>query len=769
MYLKLGNTYVKYENKVNNFNIVSEIVDSKISYEIPRLITSIDELDIWFGKDFSNRDYYVELLSSGITLYLYRPISEISYINENYINYESFEIKQFNNIEDLPTEGESNILYKVFEKDGIYIENNNKYNKYIWYISEYVNIQYLPQNSGENNSISILNRDTLKLNYVGYEGPEYSYPKYNGTDLVYDYEEIINSSSSEKDCLLNNYPDLEKINNQYETLSFNLKFDEDISNLSSNDGIAKYIILSDVNISSENLGKNVLIWFKDSSNIQPKIDSKYFYKEIFIDIKDKTIEDLIEEFINILIELGYKIIKKTLLEFSIYSFYKLKCSYFYNIPNFSMNDNFEITNNLLTGITKDDTRIEFISKLIGKDNKENIKVKIEELTEEDNYRITISKYDYSEVFEGNLTNNRIDFNINNNSKLIKCNLKLYYTENNETFNYLTGFRNKNLPIGEWELRRGDVENYDQNMYWRSLDIVFKNNEFPFDYFLVPNIHNYVVKLDNDYNYYKEYLNLLDYSKIINCQILIQNSDTKWDFEYVNDIPQSPKENIVYVIVQNDYKIYMAIIDGVFQETTDREIINEYKNDFIFNYTEDKENRLIYFYRPISVSGSIRPGYYLFLKSILVNDVYLSSSSSISYNSPIKNPYEDDKESIEVLLKKYKSNYLVYNNYMYYYKEYQNGKNYDTSIWMRFCLSKISRELEKNKWSYISYRTINEIISSIKSTLNNIKSNFSIIRDINISDYSVDFNKQLINLTIDTYISDLIKNNISIDITLNYNN
>ena len=61
MYIKLGKTAIKYVANTNDFMIVSELIDSGLSYESPVLVRSVNELDIWFTQDFEERDYLVEL------------------------------------------------------------------------------------------------------------------------------------------------------------------------------------------------------------------------------------------------------------------------------------------------------------------------------------------------------------------------------------------------------------------------------------------------------------------------------------------------------------------------------------------------------------------------------------------------------------------------------------------------------------------------------------------------------------------------------------
>lgn len=198
---------------------------------------------------------------------------------------------------------------------------------------------------------------------------------------------------------------------------------------------------------------------------------------------------------------------------------------------------------------------------------------------------------------------------------------------------------------------------------------------------------------------------------------------------------------------------------------DRKYINKNteKENYLFNYTNDKNNRLVYFYNGLSVKGNDRPGYYLFLRGLL-SGIYSITTDLALYNSPIKDPYKQEINNLD----RYKSNYLIDNGITYFYKNYLNGKDYITTVWMRFALGKISRELEKNKWNYLSERITGNLIGKIVSILEKVRDSFSIIRYINVTNIDFDYTNNRINLTIETGVSDLIENNISVDITINYN-
>ena len=106
--------------------------------------------------------------------------------------------------------------------------------------------------------------------------------------------------------------------------------------------------------------------------------------------------------------------------------------------------------------------------------------------------------------------------------------------------------------------------------------------------------------------------------------------------------------------------------------------------------------------------------------------------------------------------------------MYYYKEYQNGDKFETSIWMRFVLGKIKRELEKNKWKYLGEKNQGKIRENISAILNKVSSNFGIIRDLSILDIRFHLESNKVDVDIETTISDLVKNHMIVNFTINYN-
>lgn len=768
MYIKIGNTNIKYLTSQDDFMIVSEVIDSSLSYEKPVLVRTSDELDIWFGRSFSDRDYLSELLEMGVTLFLYKPVrDELNNKSDNFIDYYFYEedpILYYNEIE-FPEIGRDKVKYKLISDTGSEIDEKTqlRFDYWIYINNNYINTKLLPQNLNLNNTISLNNRDVLSINYNNYVGPKYVYPEYQ--DNYYNNSIIYLNENIDEELLLSNLPNLNRVNLNYETLSYDIEFSDNID-FGINSSESPYIIIPTID-------SNVMIYFNSGLGIPTSVSTKYYNSSKEILVTDNR-EEIINNFLSIISEYGYNYIKNSELTYQIYTSYKTNVTYFYNLMNFSMNPNFNKTHDILSNISKNDRRIEFFSKTIGTDEDNLIKVRIEKLNN-DYYRITISRFDYSEVFEGSIfdKSDRIDYKINNESKLVRCNLiETYINSSGNSVRYSSEDteRDSSLPEGEWELRRGYVEDYNPSMYWKSVESVFNDGDtILFDYFLVPNIKKYTSGLDPDYSYYTEYIKFLDYAKLINCQILIQNSDSNWVFEYVESLPEFPQKNIVYSILQESggYKFYILNeITGNLEETVDREIINTYGNEYAFNYTKDIENRLIYFYRPMTVLNNSRPGYYVFLDGLL-KDNYSSSVQYINYNCPIKDPYNDDN-TIEDNLIKFKSNYLVDNNQIYFYKKYQNGVDYVTSVWMRFCIGKISRELEKNKWGFLGEKLSGNIRNKILEILNKISGSFTIIRRLSLTKFNINYQEYKIELTIEVYMSDLVNNNINLDITLNYN-
>lgn len=196
---------------------------------------------------------------------------------------------------------------------------------------------------------------------------------------------------------------------------------------------------------------------------------------------------------------------------------------------------------------------------------------------------------------------------------------------------------------------------------------------------------------------------------------------------------------------------------LFYDTNYQTLIDDRSEEEIRgNVVWDKENRLVYFTGDLKIHDISYPSYYPFILGVMEN-ISVYTSPTIEYN----NPYAED------FLDAWKCNYLVSNNQRYYYKKYNSGENYETTAWTRFIIGKVYRELEKNKWSYLGTRAIGMVKNTIDRILYKIASRFSNVRSISISSFLPVLESNSLYLTIDLYLTDLVDNNITLDILINY--
>ena len=328
-----------------------------------------------------------------------------------------------------------------------------------------------------------------------------------------------------------------------------------------------------------------------------------------------------------------------------------------------------------------------------------------------------------------------------------------------------------LRTGTYYLRRGKNETQTPNMYLKSLGCLFDTqieNIWP-DYFLIPDISKYTNNLGEIRELERDIF--LEHARNFNCQFLIQNNDPAYTLEIVENIDNIPNPEVGILYSNKAGTEYRISLDGQgTQEFTDQDVIEETLGggDFIFNYTGDTSNYLVYFYRPLTILGNSRPGYYVFLDGLLRN-IYSYSETLINYDSPTgSDPYELDPNALCTNLETYKSNFMINNNHLFYYKQYFNGSDYYSTIWMRFVLGKIYRELQKNRWTYLSEKSTGIIETNIRNTLSKIQHRFGIVGFINLTKFTPKMSENYLELSIDTYVNDLMNNNMTLDITVNYN-
>lgn len=190
-----------------------------------------------------------------------------------------------------------------------------------------------------------------------------------------------------------------------------------------------------------------------------------------------------------------------------------------------------------------------------------------------------------------------------------------------------------------------------------------------------------------------------------------------------------------------------------------------------NYLDDKENRLLYFYGNIKYNDENRPGYYLYLKGILKNDLnwvdrYITYDTVLNQATLfgfVHNPYITEEETLDGL----KCNYLVCNNQVYYHSKYQNGgDDYITSGTLRFIIGKIYREIQKHRWRIIGQK-FNALMENKIMQILQRPSEFSQVKSIEITRFYPQPEQNLLSIEIEVYTRELLKNNITLDVTINY--
>jgi len=420
---------------------------------------------------------------------------------------------------------------------------------------------------------------------------------------------------------------------------------------------------------------------------------------------------------------------------------------------------FRETQNILTeSIDEDNWGIEIWSKSIGKGDPEydtdQISLTIEYFSNTNTYRFTITRFSYSEVFEGVLNpgpgERRLDYQIDQESKLIH--IRFDDIKNG-------------LRTGSWILRGSETEEVGPDEYWNSFNMMIYPGSVCPDYFLIPDKSFWTEDI-SDPKYFETFLY---YSREYSFQFLIQNETSPYMILY-GDKPGRDEINEIppYIIVYDGEKFWRNN-NGTLIEEKDKNTLEiaEFDGDFIYNYLNDYENRLIYFYQTMTIGGKTRPGYYLYLRGLFVDD-YSMSTSIINYDTTfIDNPYLDINQ--ETVLSNYKCNYLVDNNHFYFYKRYQNGESYISTSWMRFAIGRITREFQRNRSKYLGERSPLKVRQAINKMLTGIVSRFSIIYKINLTNFSINYTENRLDVSLETYIKDLADKNIGLDITINYNN
>ena len=789
MYIKLGSINLQYYQETNDWIILGEVLDSSMSFEKPILVRTTNELDIWFGKDFKDYSYIQELLNMGVVMYLYKPVSYKTIGGNNYIDLDEYTVNDNIWLRDVEIEWVSKVvkrpedykfkyntgdeikiiglkenssgelgitedvgdrkfctdeivriellnpinqISKIYESPiKFHIYNSEDY--WIYYEGEIIDTELLPQNLNLT-SISENNRDTLivskpdpdnilKFTYLDYNSETGEFGIYQNKDIV---DELMNPDSNYLSEI-----DMEKVAEGYQTLMFSIVRDS----ITSGD----YFVIPNANHGTD-ISKWKLLYSGNYLDIPEEIRSMFSGRSISIRSFDNLISEIISQ--------GYNVITRN-NKYYLYSRTIIPVTDFYNSVNIKINPETKITEAVLSRII--DIGIEAVSKTIGKSSEfedDLIKLTIEK--KDETYRAVISRYTYSEVFEGSLKfipgELRLDNLISQQSKLIRCN-----------------FYGDELRIGTYYLRGAQVEETNPDMFLYSLKnmLSIEHNDpvYP-DYFLIPDKYKYTSNIITE-NIYPAFLS---YSKEVNCQFLIENksSDELFRIVEVSELPETLEPDTYYKVdnLYYDSEGYV-VTDPFFNEVV------SWGGDFVFNLTDDKENRLVYFFKHMTYKYEDRPGYFAYLRGLLIGE-FSVSIKDVLYKNPTKDAFIE-YSSIEDSLRNYKTNYLVCDNQSYFYKEYQDGKDYITTGWTRFIAGKIFRELQKNSGEILGQQLLGVIRSKISDLMYSIERGFSIVRTIEITEFEPYNNGQSLKITIDTVMNDLVKNDVSLDITVNYNN
>ena len=782
MYINLNSIRIQYLQDINDYIILSEVTNSGLSYEKPVIIRNQDELDIWFGKNFTDYNYFSELLEKKVSLYLYKPVSNESIKDDQFIDLSEYNPSNETYVtpESLPSSGDPSTKYwvgglridwdslsegeeevetypEVYDPgtkyfltpencwivniDGQWITSRDETGCwYIWVFDSWVSEKNLPQNT-EETTMSQENRDTLLIPKPEYTGnivecnPEY-------------HEQRLGVFSGDYSTLPPINPEEPiKLDNLESTYCFSVSYENAEQNILPD---YYYLVIPDP-ITKD----NYYLAFNDTDEgerVEDKVPLSYIPQtnDQGIELRKRITEweDLLEFFARI----GYARENN-----KFFSQIPIPIDYYFEFPGFDIKPEQRDTQNLLCSqLPENDWGFEVWSKTIGKSdedyNTDDIKFSVFTVTPGEVYQITVSRFDYSEIFEGKLHpepgEERLDYIVSRDSKLV------YIRFDDIT----TGLRE-----GDWILHGARKEKYNPEMYWKAMSVMFSEDNISPDYFLVPNKKLYTNKL-SDLKYQQKFL---DYAKGWDFQVLIQNNPSNFIVSEVEELPKWNKDLEDWILWKYNDEYYKKGKSSLIQETDIETIeIAENNGDFIYNYLDDPDNRLVYFFQGMTVYRRPRPAYYIYITGLLF-DIYSVSIKYINYPDFLINPYTKDGEEIEKTLKHYKSNYLTTNNQIYYYKDYCNGDVYNSTAWMRFAISKVTRELKKQRWSYLAKRSEVEIRKTLETILNNIQQSFSIIDYINITDFSISYTQNKLVMRIETGIKDLINNNIGLDITINY--
>lgn len=803
-YLRLDRTNINYlsPTSIRGGIILSQVVDSPMSPENPVLISSSNELDIYFGRSFKEREYFEELLSANSTLLLTNPskeyelpildITDFKVITEvkDKLSEEEIELRYY---DQLPEIGEENTKY--------YVSSKKEY--YIYYDKDWIKVSDIPKVLNEK---PLSNRDTLRLTYKGWKGIIlengdghvweksgnkllWCWPRYDGDypDLDYNIKSI-QSSLKSSDIF-------------EESLGFILDFSKlsgPLHRIGNEETDWTYLV---VPLPGD---KKLQVYVGEEGDSLPP---ELFHTESDDSNRQRIPEDIsLQEQIDLIIPFleknGWKCIKED-EDGKIWKLYTsdfLPDLKFYNIPGLEFYGDKSLTHDLLSLISEPAKRMEFFSKTLGNDG-EDIKIEITQIKgETERYRVVLSRYDYQEVFEGplyleydedTLIYTSLEKTINQSSSLVSC--KVYSSKGDGSL-FSKNNPDDGLPTGEFTLSRATPQtSWTPDDYWRGIEKLQEFNVSE-DFLMIPRIEDYLkVGVKPKESWYSEYKDLLDYAVSKNCQVLITNHpyyfgcDTFDDLESNNLRPEDPQPKNLYIIEGRSAEIWedgkWKVLGTAEGEGRWEEIIKtlspEYTGNQIFNYLIkneegdvikdlDPDNRLIYFYQNMTYRGWNRPGWYIFLRGILLGD-YSQTTDEIVYSSPSK--YYTEEENMGSALEKCKSNFLSDNGHLFYYRRFFSHPGtwkYDHTILERFCINKVSNTVSRDFPAYLSKETTGEIIRGLQNILTGLSSRYSLIHTLNLDHIEEDPYNQTLSVYLNLGIRETLDKDVKLSVTLNFN-
>ena len=469
-YLKFNSYRLnRIPENTSDFVILSQIIGSQSSYEIPRRVKTEEDLIGWYGTKWPEFEYARELLRKGATLLLYKPVStekrtdtesyvdysgykinteeiyesetdiplplsktsfgimgpdglltsrwiydlgsgwlEIPLDSEDYVDYEQY----FTDLNQVPVDVTLDYEHTIFQVSG---DTSAGVLEYVWdpESGTYVNIEWLPQNiSVADRSKSWNNRDTLSLGSPEIGKKIYiSHPRFSESDIP---EELV-LSDLDKAEVRNSYKQELVESKETYTYAIGLDFGR-VTGFTEDD----YICFS--------LGPDTvrhMIYFGIYGNI-PSTDFVAERNRHFIDRTGKTTKEIISDIWSTLESCGLRRIGNIF-----WSQYAMPMEYFYHMPDLKMWYDFRLSYDIVS-LSSPIPRITFKARTIGR-HESKIIITIEKLRQYGEYQVIVQREGYgSEVHVGSLWKDLDDVNseyletvINRDSKLVRAKIERY--------------------------------------------------------------------------------------------------------------------------------------------------------------------------------------------------------------------------------------------------------------------------------------------------------------------------------------------------------